>query len=53
MICINILVQRCDDGNNGGCGAKLCIQEKLGVNCTCQAYDVSKKIIPLLEVQEF
>ena len=30
-----ISVTRCNDGNNGGCGNKDCVQMELGVSCTC------------------
>ena len=41
MICINISVHRCDDGNNGGCGKSPCIQVEIRVKCLCDSYDNS------------
>ena len=37
-------VVRCDDGNNGKCGNRRCIQEELGVNCSCDNYTGSEKL---------
>ena len=33
----------CDNGNNGGCENKKCIQGRDSVNCSCDAYPVSEE----------
>ena len=33
----------CNNGNNGGCENKKCIQGRDSVNCSCDAYPVSEE----------
>ena len=39
--CYSFVEKRCDDGNNGDCGKRACIQVEVGVNCSCNIYNSS------------